>query len=204
MRGAFSFIPESTWARLSDRLSLPSPAGYYSNKSLPRLGALVIDVCGLRSGPSHFGLPQAIETSRRLGARKTYFTDIGHLHSHEAYLAFSLAFERHATSSAIGIETNNRAVVKHEALGSGTPLWRIRTGHERRPAFEHVYEAIDFRVDDLELWAERGLEAVEEWAGGAGPGSWTRPAADGMTVSWEQHRPETAWSSERVWDDEYE
>ena len=154
-----SFIPEDTWTLLSRKLSLPSPTGSYSStcRSLPRLQALIIDVSGLRLGSSHFGLPQAIATARRLGSRKTYFTDISHRHSHQGYLAFSLAFEKHAHS----IEAEKTGLLEKDPL-----LWRVRQENEQQSPWAHVYEGIDFHVEDLELWKERALEAVEEWAGG--------------------------------------
>ncbi|GAA5832809.1 hypothetical protein JCM5353_008341 [Sporobolomyces roseus] len=192
-----SFIPEETWTLLSHKLSLPSPTGSYSTtrRSLPRLQGLIIDVSGLRKGPSHFGLPQAIATARRLGSRKTYFTNISHRHSHHSYLAFSLAFEKHAHS----IEA-----AKNGLLEQDSPLlWKIREENEQQAPWAHVYEGIDFHVEDLELWKERGLEAVEEWAGGVLPGSWTRPAVDGMTICW-SGSAEGSGLSGRVWDDEYE
>ncbi|GAA5898310.1 MBL fold metallo-hydrolase [Sporobolomyces salmoneus] len=182
-----SFISEEIWTRLSRKLSLPSPTGSYDNKDLPRLQGLVIDVSGLRAGPSHFGLPQAIEASRRLGARKSYFTDISHRHSHESYLAFSLAFEKHAYST----EAKKQGLDQHDP----PPLWKVRRpeGGNEQPPFEHVYEGIDFRVEDLELYTERALEAVEGWAGGVGPGSWTRPARDGMTICWQRSDSSSDW-----------
>ncbi|GAA6010385.1 hypothetical protein JCM11491_006298 [Sporobolomyces phaffii] len=195
-----SFIPEKIWALLSRKLSLPSRTGSYPTKPLPRLQALVIDVTGLRQGRSHFGLPQAIETSRRVGARKTYFTGICHQHSHAAFLSFSLAFEQHDCS----IEAQYQGVDDQDP----PPLWRVRNegqGDRESPPFGYVYEGINFRVDDLGVWRERALEAVEGWAGGVLPGSWTRPGVDGMTIQTMRglSRDTDAWSRGRVWDDEY-
>ncbi|GAA5883626.1 hypothetical protein JCM16303_004921 [Sporobolomyces ruberrimus] len=199
-----SYIPESIWTLLSRKLSLPSSTGTYSSSSrhLPHLLALIIDVSGLRSSKSHFGLAQAIETTRRLGVEKTYFTDISHRHSHDAYVAFSEAFERGECSEEAKRNCLDR--VREEEV---PPLWRKgeheeeRGGGKREGSWEHVYEGIDLRQDDLKLWKERGLEVVEEWAGGVLEGSWTRPGRDGMTVSWTRGR--RGGRDDRVWDDEY-
>ncbi|GAA5996966.1 hypothetical protein JCM5350_007681 [Sporobolomyces pararoseus] len=191
-----NYIPEEIWSLLSRKLSLPSQTGSYSSKSLPRLQALIIDTMGLRAGPSHFGLPQAIETARRSGARRTYFTDISHQHSHASYLAFSLAFEKHSHS----LEAKKLGLDKEDP----PPLWKVRPESQQdQPPWDHVYEGIDFKVEDLELYKERALEAVEEWAGGVGPGLWSRPSRDGMTICWTDEHMKESWSRRRVWDDEY-
>ncbi|GAA5929342.1 MBL fold metallo-hydrolase [Sporobolomyces koalae] len=193
-----SYIPEETWRTLSRKLSLPLQTGSYSitlSVALPRLGALVIDASGLRQSLSHFGLPQAIATARRLGVGRTYFTDISHKHSHASYLAFSRAFEHGAIS-------NEAATAKRKSgnQDSHPPLWQVREETEQQASRAHVYEGLDPRVEDLELWRERALEAVEEWAGGTLPGCWTRPACDGMTICWISDRN---GKDARVWDDEY-
>jgi len=76
---------------------------------------------------------------------------------------------------------------------------------DKQPPREHVYEGIDDKVEDLELYKERALEAVEDWAGGVGPGSWTRPARDGMTICWSPFSWDDSqnWESRRIWDSEY-
>ncbi|GAA6044115.1 hypothetical protein JCM8097_003218 [Rhodosporidiobolus ruineniae] len=231
-----SYIPETTWSLLSTGLSLPSPSGVFpssapsstptvfrptsrsappSSPPLPRLQALIIDCNTLSLSPSHFGLPQAIATARRLGAKRTYFTDFPHGVSHRAWLAFSEAFERGAVSK----ETLARE--KNEGRTTPPPLWCVRDEHSPGPSLAHALEGFDPHVEDVELFVERALEAVEEWAGGVvldevdemsgrgRTGRWTRPAVDGMTIEWVRDDGgrggrEFEEESGRVWDDEYE
>ncbi|GAA5939302.1 hypothetical protein JCM3775_007182 [Rhodotorula graminis] len=128
-----SFIPEAQWARLAECLALPSASGTFPSSSsastsstsrvrpspLPRLQALVIDAGGaLRLSPSHFGLPQAVATARRLGVARTYLTDLGHGISHGAWLAACRALSQGKHSS--------------EARARG---W-LERGAKRAPAFK--------------------------------------------------------------------
>ncbi|BGP20782.1 hypothetical protein JCM10213_008919 [Rhodosporidiobolus nylandii] len=212
-----SYIPESTWQQLSQYLSLPSQNGLFpaaapssslspvvfrpstpSLPALPRLQALIIDSNGLHLSPSHFALPQAIATARRLGVVRTYFTNLGHEISHSAWLSFSHAF---------GEGRHSCEAVAQGWVGRATPAWKIRDEAEQQPPWEHVMEGWDPHVEDHELFAERALEAVEQWAGGVLPGRWCRPLRDGMTIAWDRGGEEggaRGWDSGRVWDDEYE
>ncbi|GAA5875812.1 hypothetical protein JCM8547_005321 [Rhodosporidiobolus lusitaniae] len=220
-----NYIPESIWSLLSTRLSLPSPSGVFPSPSslpslsssrptvlrpspspslpLPRLQALIIDCIGLSLGPSHFGLPQAILTARRLGAKRTYLTDFPHETSHDAWLAFCHAFERGKMSR------EGRKKARQNGSAGPPPLWRKVEEHERQSPASHVLEGLDARFEDLELFAERALEAVEDWAGGVGlEGGWVRPARDGMRIGWERDEGEgeveETEGGGRVWDDEYD
>ncbi|GAA6059941.1 hypothetical protein JCM10212_003081 [Sporobolomyces blumeae] len=193
-----SYIPEDIWDLLSEHLDLPSPAGGYggSRTALPRLQGLVIDTAGLRMGLSHFGLPQAIATARRLGAIRTYFTNIPHMHSHAGWLAFSEAFEKH--------EVSPEATRKGWDKKVPPPMWRIWRETEQQLPWDHVYEGLTFHVEDVELFKQRALEAIEEWAKGVLPGSWTRPASDGMTICWHTLGAFDDKTRKRIWDNEYE
>lgn len=61
-----SGIPETSFALLRD------------------LDLLVLGALSPRKHPSHFTLEEAVETARRIGARQTYFTHIGHMLPHES------------------------------------------------------------------------------------------------------------------------
>ncbi|GAA5910604.1 hypothetical protein JCM5296_003818 [Sporobolomyces johnsonii] len=193
-----SYIPEDTWNRLAHYVALPTQTGLFpsSVRHLPRLQALIIDCTGLRRGPSHFGLPQAIATSRRLGAIRTYLTDLPHRYTHAAWLAFCDAFGRGARHSL--------AATENGLVGRAVPAWKVRDEFEQQPGAADVYAGLDPRVEDRELFVERALEAVEGWAGGVLPGRWVRPLVDGMTVCCERDDDGNEWARERVWDDEYE
>ncbi|GAA6008060.1 MBL fold metallo-hydrolase [Rhodotorula paludigena] len=213
-----SYIPEEQWTRLSSYLSLPTQNGLFpsSPRQLPRLQALIIDSgAALRLGPSHFALPQAIATSRRLGALKTYLTDLGHGTTHDLWCAFGREFGRGQTSRKSWHARANGA--------QATPAWRVRDEREQQPPAAEVYAGLEShaRVEDGELWIERALEAVEQWAGGVLPGRWVRPAVDGMVIEWEsppegrleevealrgeagREGERGSWGETRVWDDEY-
>ncbi|GAA6057201.1 hypothetical protein JCM3770_004375, partial [Rhodotorula araucariae] len=130
-----SYIPEEQWARLGSKLALPSPSGDCrppsSRRSLPRLQAVIIDAGGaLRLSASHFGLPQAVATARRLGAHRTYLTDLGHGVSHECWLAACRAISRGAHS----LEAPAAAAAVHRTA----PAWQERTEGAQQPPLEDV------------------------------------------------------------------
>jgi phosphoribosyl 1,2-cyclic phosphate phosphodiesterase len=51
---------------------------------LEGLDVLVLDALRHKPHPTHFGLDEAVEVARRVGARKTYFTHMSHDLEHEA------------------------------------------------------------------------------------------------------------------------
>ncbi|BGP43951.1 hypothetical protein JCM10449v2_008008 [Rhodotorula kratochvilovae] len=197
-----SCIPEAQWARLATYLSLPSPLGLFpsphSSPALPRLKALIIDTGGaLRLSPSHFGLPQALATARRLGAEKTYLTDLGHGVSHACWLAACRALSR---------GQHSHEAVERGWVGEHTPAWKVRDESAQQAPVAHVYEGLDpdGHVENVGLFVERALEAVEEWAGGVRPATWVRPGFDGLTLEWESPAAGGGAEEGRLWDDEYE
>jgi len=75
-----SAIPEASWPLLED------------------LDVVVLDALRERPHPTHFSLPEAVETARRIGARHTFFTHMCHDLPHRATCArlpagMSLAYD---------------------------------------------------------------------------------------------------------------
>lgn len=88
-----SFIPPEIYARIADYVALPARRRASGRKALtngthgsapqeeeeegreeekPRLKALVVDCLRVEPFASHFGMGQAVETARKLGADRTY------------------------------------------------------------------------------------------------------------------------------------
>ncbi|ORY55537.1 beta-lactamase-like protein [Leucosporidium creatinivorum] len=194
-----SFIPESTWATIAREVTLPSSTGTYSTSypPLPRLCALIIDSSSLRLSKSHFGLPQALGTARRLGALKTYLTDLPHMTSHECWLHFCEDYGK-------GREPDKEVPWSSGGGGRRKEVWRKWEEGEQQGPYAHVYGEFDPVDEDFEVFTEKALEAIEEWDGGvlAGRRPWVRPLADGLTISWTEGESVDI-SEERVWDDLY-
>lgn len=68
------------FAYLTDCNALADPAW----PLLDGLDVLVLDALRERPHPTHFSLAEAVETARRIGARRTYFTHMCHDLSHDA------------------------------------------------------------------------------------------------------------------------
>ncbi|GAA5982654.1 hypothetical protein JCM11641_002325 [Rhodosporidiobolus odoratus] len=212
-----SYIPTSVWETLGTRLRLPestitSTSGAVANgntngrprgmgkennkgqEDKPVLQALVIDCLRLEPFTSHFGLGQAVATARQLGVDKSYLFGFGHRTSHTLWLSACQALSttphppsRYPSSPSIPIPPP-------------TFTYELSSGHP------------DPRYEDVEVFRERALQAVESWRVGAGAdegglggrevekdgekvgGVWVRPAVDGMTIT----------TGERVGDDEYD
>lgn len=192
------FIPESTFDLISRETALPLPSGAFPPEHFPprpRLQALVIDCTGLALSKSHFGLPQALGTARRLGAERTYFTDLPHFTSYECWLHFCTEYEK-------GRGAKREVPYAREGRGK-TPSWRAWTEAERQAPHE-AYRGFDPVQEDYELFVERAMEQIESWDGGkvGGRRPWVRPAVDGMTICWTEGEREGG-EEERVWDDLY-
>ncbi|GAA5861162.1 hypothetical protein JCM3774_002212 [Rhodotorula dairenensis] len=208
-----SYIPEEQWARLAEYCALPSqnglfpsaPRGSSTQRRLPRLQAVVIDVGGgLTQNPSsHIGLPHAIAISRRLGALRTYLTDFSHGTKHQTWLDWCVRFGRGETSD------RGKRAIHHKAV----PAWRTWLEGEKPPPPSSAHypdnpspEHTTGLNDDPEIFIRRAFETVEEWAGGVLPGRWVRPAFDGLTIEWQRwgDGPNGVdWGSQRIKDDHY-
>lgn len=71
-----SHIPEDVWSLITTR------DGSGADERVP---LLVLDCLRLTQHTSHFGLKQAIETVRRVGARRSYLVGFTHDLTHEEY-----------------------------------------------------------------------------------------------------------------------
>ena len=71
-----SHIPEDVWS------SLLTPSSSEETRPVP---LLVLDCLRVTPHTSHFGLKQAVETVRRLGARRSYLVGFTHDLTHEAF-----------------------------------------------------------------------------------------------------------------------
>lgn len=201
-----SYIPESTWSRLAAELALPNPDGTFPPPSyppLPHLAALVVDCTGLRLGRSHFGLPQAVGTARRLGVKRVYLTDLPHMISTECWRYFGERFGKgwqvQEGRGEVPWSTSTPSSAKGEMAH-----WRKWAEGEQQASHAEVYRGFDPVEEGYELFTQRALQAIEAWDGGrvAGERPWVRPAVDGMTICWsEGERLEC--DEERVWDDVY-
>lgn len=71
------------FAYLTDCSAIPAP----SWGLLEQLDVLVLDALRHRPHPTHFTLREAIDTARRIGAKRTYFTHMAHELGHAATCA---------------------------------------------------------------------------------------------------------------------
>ncbi|KAM0792027.1 hypothetical protein ACM66B_006254 [Microbotryomycetes sp. NB124-2] len=201
-----SFIPESSWLLLGKYVDLPSAPRARSTldplaQPKPRLQGLIIDCTGLKLSKSHFGLPQAIGTSRRFGSPKTYLTDIPHGTSHACWEHFCRNYEQGKTSSSLdGFSTE----VPWTLSNDRSSTWKAWTEDAQQRPFADVYEGFNPIVEDYQVFTERALVAIEEWdsakLGGKRP--WVRPARDGMTIAW-QEGTGLGQVGRILWDDKY-
>ncbi|KAI5475376.1 hypothetical protein MNV49_001480 [Pseudohyphozyma bogoriensis] len=185
-----SYIPWATWAAIAAECSLPDETGQFHSASstLPRIQAAILDCTGLKSGSSHFGFPQAIDTAHRLGAARTYLTDLPHLTSHECWVYTCTAFSQ------------GRTAKEPSPAPDGYRFPMLHQEDDKEPPRKLVYEGFDPCFEDYDLFCERALESVERWVGGVLPQRWVRPLCDGMTIRCTSGVGEREG---RVWDDEY-
>lgn len=134
-----------------------------------------------------------MELAHRLGAQKTYLTDIPHATSHECWVHICEQISRGRTAKR-GLRGLEDKVTRFIRAPKEHPEF-----DEQRPR-DQVYEGLDPRAEDFEAFAQRALEEIETWNGGVLPPKWVRPLADGMTISW---TIETDKDDAKVWDDEY-
>ncbi|BGP43963.1 hypothetical protein JCM10450v2_008177 [Rhodotorula kratochvilovae] len=154
-----SYIPPAVWTTIERTLGGAT------------LDALIVDCLRIEPFTSHYGVGQAVQTARRLGARRNYLIGFGHRTSHALWLALC------------------------EALSTSPPTrspLRIPEG-EQVPTAPHQWELYNGSpvptAEDAAVFVARGLQAVEAWEAAsseeekAGTGEvWIRPGVDGMTL----------------------
>ncbi|KAK4704860.1 hypothetical protein P7C70_g1345, partial [Phenoliferia sp. Uapishka_3] len=171
-----SDIPQPVWEILERECELPAEwrpiedgmakveinGVNEGRKGKPKIQGLVVDCLRIEGHMSHFGLGQAIEAARRIGAERTYLVGFGHMISHASWVHSMKAFQANATTSLPVLPTVRAPKPKHLWQHfSGTPV----AGQE-----------------DKEVFKDYALQGIESWEGGAKGGFWVRPAADGMTI----------------------
>lgn len=186
-----SHIPEAQIARLASYLSLPSSTSSQSSFTpasrlpslplpLPRLSALILDAGALFStnpSSSHFSLPLALSLAARLGAQRTYLTDLPHGVSHASWVAWAEAYSARGARRSPDADPDELV---------GLPGVSPRSFARAADAYiaAHITEAEDKAV---------------------APARWVRPAFDGLVLrwqGWDSARGDDG--SERVWDSGYD
>lgn len=170
-----SAVPPSVYSTLSEYVDLPtSPSitGIRSNgqsevvkEEKPKLQALIVDCLRLEEFTSHYGLGKAVETMRRLGARKNYLIGFGHRTSHTAWREACTLLSTPSSRSGYG------------SLSVDSPTFNdLYNGHS------------DPLQEDTEMFSKRALQVVENWEKERGASwaeakrPWVRPSCDGMTI----------------------
>ena len=181
-----SWIPEPEWARLAQKVALPSPDGLYRDKrGLPHLQLAILDITGeFHDSPAHFNLGQAILCARRLGAMKTLLTGFLHGYAHETWLKWCEMFEhRHGDPP--------RHADRHLR---DKPLWWKRPEETRRRievADSRTYPR-QWTEDECLHLARASLRQWESEVIGKDPthlhlhGKYVRPAYDGLIIKWRE------------------
>lgn len=131
---------------------------------------------------SHYSFPQAVSAARRVGARRTYFTQIYHNDSHSQLI-------RVCERLQLGIHATNPRPIEHaggdEARYEGNAFAAslARSGLTREELLMHGLSKLK-KIDrsDNEAVAELVVQEVEQWQGGPRQPVWIRPAYDGLRV----------------------
>ncbi|GAA5898286.1 MBL fold metallo-hydrolase [Sporobolomyces salmoneus] len=179
-----SSVPSSVYRTLSHYVDLPtSPSvtgvkenGLESNGhgeeegegegKKPKLQVLIVDCLRLEEFTSHYGLGKAVETIRKLGAKRNYLIGFGHRTSHTAWLKACELLSTPNSTSGFGSLTTDA------------------------PTFNDLYNGHpDPLQEDPSNFARRALQVVENWEKarganwGKGERPWVRPSCDGMTIT---------------------
>ncbi|GAA6057190.1 hypothetical protein JCM3770_004369 [Rhodotorula araucariae] len=167
------FLFDTSLAYLSDVSYIPPAIWTTIERTLAgeTLDALVVDCLRIEPFTSHYGVGQALQTARRMRARRNYLIGFGHRTSHALWLELCEALSTTPpTRSPLPVPAGVQVPV-------ATHQWELYNGAPV-PARE-----------DAGVFVARGLQAVEAWEAAsaaeeqAGDGAvWVRPAVDGMTI----------------------
>ncbi|POY72085.1 hypothetical protein BMF94_4892 [Rhodotorula taiwanensis] len=212
-----SYIPEVIYDRIASYVSIPAAAAVQpaapngttvangnanGKQELPRLKALIVDCLRVEPFASHFGIGQAVETARKLGAERNYLVGFGHRTSHRLWLALTRSLSLPPASLP--------ALPSHLTIDPAVPTprpahdWQYYSGHSD-PTREDEDEFVLHARWATESWLAAAAAAAPEVDGAkdangarrqADEAVWIRPAVDGMTIRFGGDR-ETG-------DDEYE
>jgi hypothetical protein len=122
-----SHIPEDTWSLLE----------HQSRSGL--LPVFVCDCLRLHAHASHMGLGEAIATSRRLGASRTYLVGFGHDVSHDEYVVIGEVAGGHHKRELDSMSVMERRGT--DLIEDGKPLW-IRPAHDGLRVFVSKEDAV--------------------------------------------------------------
>ena len=181
-----SWIPEAEWARLAQKVALPSLDGRYDDeRRLPHLQLAILDITGeFHESPAHFNLGQAILCSRRLGALKTYLTGFLHGYTHKTWLDWCKMFQDRPGDVPSSKDENLR----------DTPLWWKQLQGDRRPVSQ-ANSRNHTRQWTKDEFFRLALSSIRHWESevvGSNPyhlhlhGKHVRPAYDGLTIEWRE------------------
>ncbi|TKA50400.1 hypothetical protein B0A53_06255 [Rhodotorula sp. CCFEE 5036] len=181
-----NWIPEAEWARLAQKVALPSLDGRYDDeRRLPHLQLAILDITGeFHESPAHFNLGQAILCSRRLGALKTYLTGFLHGYTHKTWLDWCKMFQDRPGDVPSSKDENLR----------DKPLWWKQLQGDRRPVSQANSRNHNRQWTKDEFF-RLALSSIRHWeseAVGSNPyhlhlhGKHVRPAYDGLTIEWRE------------------
>jgi hypothetical protein len=111
-----SYIPEEKWPIIESKRPC-------SDAPLP---VLVLDCLRLRPHTSHMGLKESVETARRIGASRTYFTGFGHEVAHDEYVTMGEVVGG-ITKDLERLSETERAGL--ELIQKGKDVW-VRPAHD--------------------------------------------------------------------------
>jgi len=111
-----SHIPDDKWAVIQSKRS-------GDDRPLP---VLVLDCLRLLPHTSHYGLENAVQTARRIGALRTYLVGFGHEVSHEEYVTLGEAIGGKSFDAEMLTETEKRGLA---LIQKGEDVW-VRPAHD--------------------------------------------------------------------------
>lgn len=121
----FGFKIKNDILYISDVSHIPANAWPIITPSSPnaQTPVLVLDCLHLRTHTSHFGLEQAVETARRIGAQRTFLLGFGHEVAHEEWATILRAVHDPcaARKGMEGLSKVERRGV--EMVPPGQPVW---------------------------------------------------------------------------------